>query len=1113
MKFTDLVDAARALLQRKGRVSYRGLAREFDLDDATLQDLAEELVEAERVAADEGGKVLVWTGPSTEAAAPARAADGERRQLTVMFCDLVGSTALSEQLDPEHLHEIVDAYQQASRDIIQRYEGHIAQYLGDGILAYFGYPAAHEDDAARAVRAGLDILAAVAALRTRVPLQVRLGLHTGLVVIGAVGAGTRAELLALGRTPNIAARVQASADPQTLVISADTHRLVQARFDCQDLGVRELKGIAEPMRLLRVHHARARHRADALPEQGLAPMQGREPELAGLLQAWQDACSGRGRAVLLRGEAGIGKSRLIQSLSQLAHQHGAVRLVLRCSPFHASSPLFPVVEQLSHSLQAHPDDTPGARWERLDALLGSAGLLTETHRVLFATLLSIPLPEGCAEPAFGREQRKALMLQALARWLLRVGAGQPGLVILEDLHWADPSTLEMLSLAVAQMHAAPVLIALTSRPEFTPPWPADETFAQLTLGRLDADAVHRVATAVAGKPLPQAVLDQLVRKTDGVPLYVEEMTKDLLESPLLHDAGDRFDLKGELPPLAVPFSLQDALASRLDRLGHARRLAETAAVLGREFSPDWLRALAETDDAALSAGLQLLCEVGILLRQEAGPDTRYAFCHALVQDAAYQSLLIRRRQQTHARAAELLCSEWAEQAALQPALVAHHYTEAGLAAPAVNHWERAGLHAVEQSANQEAIQHLGKALELLKTLPGGVERDRQELKLLLALGVPLAVTSGWAAPEMVALNQRAFDLCEALGETEQFFPVMFSLWSNRQVQGEFDAAQQLAAQLLALARRAQDDGCLMQAHRAHGINGLHTGRFEDALRHCDAGWALYRPERHRGHLALYWLDPGVGCLCYGAWSLLFLGRADAAVQRVGQALALARASGHAFSLAYALHFGAVLHQLRRDAARTTEHATELLALARAQGFAPLQSWATLMLGCAAVEQGAVDEGIERMDSALQAMRASPARTSRTGALAVLAAACLRQGDAARGLALVAEALALVATGGERFYEAELLRLRGELLLAGAPPPGPDPHAHAQADLERALAVARQQQAALWALRAATALARLQAAAGQTTPARDLLETALRDIAEGAALTDVRDAQVLLSGLS
>lgn len=1144
MKFSDIVHAAKLLLQRKSRITHRALAREFALDDAALQDLVDELVLADRVARDEDGLVLVWCGPAAslsvpDATAPAPLAAaggntpaGDRRQLTVMFCDLVGSTELSEQLDPEDLHQLVTAYQQAVLRVVQRYEGHIAQYLGDGILAYFGYPVAHEDDAVRAVRAGLDILADISRLDVQPPVQVRVGLHTGPVVIGAVGEGGRTEQLALGKTPNVAARVQGAAAPHTLTISGATHRLVQGLFDCHDLGAHALRGVAEPVALHQVVQPAAHAtRFDVQLQQGLLPMQGRTRELDVLLQCWQLARGGQGQLVLLRGEAGIGKSRLVQALGQAAGGDGVLKLALRCSPFYANSPLYPVVDLLARRLQAAADgagpadaeapDTTAAgaepatataalppRLQRLQQLMGPAGLQDLRGLALLAALLSIPVPDGLADPVLAREARKAQTLQLLADWLLQLAARQPVLVVFEDLHWADPSTLELLNLVQARVPQAALMLATTCRSDFVPPWPGAAHVLELVLSRLAAPEIAQLAAGIVGQPVPADVLELLVRKTDGVPLYVEELTKDLLESRLLRMQGGQLRLAGTLLSMAVPFSLQDSMTSRLDRLGPARRLAEVAAVLGREFSHDWIAAVYDGDPGTLAAGLQALCDADILLRQADDGRALYVFRHALLRDAAYQSLLIRRRQQTHARVAQLLETTWQDTAAQHPELVAHHYTEAGLVQLAIANWQRAGLQAVERSANQEAIRHFGTALDILRTQPQGPERDRQELALLMGLGVPLTVTTSWAAPEVRQANERALALCQTLGESGQLFRALFGVWSNRQVQADYRAAQPLTEQLLALARQAQDDGLQLQAHRACGIHGVHTGQFREGLHHCDAGFALYDPVRHRAHVVQYWLDPGVGCLCYGAWALACSGQPDQALRRAARAVDLARDGGHHFSLAYALHFMALMHQVRREPAGTRLQAQALLDLADEQGFPVFQAWGTLLLGCALAEEGRAAEGSALIRQGQAATHSAGARVARSASLAVLAAVYQGAGETMAGLATVDEALAFVELSDERYYEAELHRVRGELLLQR----DGDAAAEAQDAFTRALVIARHQRARTWELRAATSLARLYRHQAEPARGRGMLAAVLGGYSEGLDTRDVLDARALLDGL-
>ncbi|MCU0919066.1 MAG: AAA family ATPase [Burkholderiaceae bacterium] len=1121
MRFSETIDAAKALLQRKGRMTRRALAREFGLDAEALQDLVDELVLAERVAIDEGGVVLVWhDGPAAAVEAPppdtapppATPAEpgGARRQLTVMFCDLVGSTALSERLDPEDLHRVVTAYQQAVLGVVQRYEGHVAQYLGDGILAYFGYPVAHEDETVRAVRAGLDILVEIENLGQSSPAQVRVGLHTGPVVIGTVGETGRTEQLALGRTPNVAARVQAAAEPQSLVISGSTHRLVEGMFECHELGARVLKGIAQPVSLFQVvgPAQRVSTRFDVMLQRGLKPLQGRSAELQRLQQLWRLSCGGQGQVAMLSGDPGIGKSRLLQALGEAVGTRGVARVDLRCSVFHTGSPLFPLTEQLARMAQLSSEHGAEGQLATLRRFLEPSGLGDAQHLDLFAQLLSVS-PTARAAEGVDREQRRERTQQALVDWVLSLARAQPVLLTFEDLHWADPTTLDLLARLVDHLPQTRMMMVLSSRRDFTPAWSAGPDRHHLVLTRLDAAQIAGIAAAIAGRPVPDEVVQLLVRKTDGVPLFVEEMTRDLLESRLLREQGGQLRMAGSLLNLAVPFSLQDAMTSRLDRLGPARRLAELAAVLGRDFSHDWIAALHDGRADALEPGLDALCRADILVQQGDGARAQYSFRHALLRDAAYASLLIRQRQQAHSRFAQYLQSQRPELAVAQPELVAHHFTEAGMVDEAVGLWRCAGLRAVERSANQEAIRQFSTALEILRTLPEGPPRDRRELALLMDLGVPLSVTTSWAAPEVRLANERALELCERLGESTQLFQALYGVWSNRQVQADYRAARPISQRLLALARQAGDDGLLLQAHRAAGILAMHTGQFAEALRHCDAGYALYDPDSHHVHVAQYWLDPGVGCLCYGAWARACMGHLDEALDRASQALALARQGGHAFTVAYAMHFLAVVHQTRREPGPTAAHAEALLGLTREKGFPALEAWGKVLLGWACAEGGRPKEAIELIRQAQEMSQSAGARVARSASLAVLAGVYARAGAVDAGLAAVAEGLELANRCDERFYEGELLRLRGELNLQR----DPSIAAQAMADLRAAIALSREQQALTWELRGATALARVLEQRGQPDAARDVLGAPLALCAEGRDTADHCEARALLDRLT
>src|SRR5919106_1858682 len=709
-------------------------------------------------------------------------AEAERRQLTVLFCDLVGSTQLSGQLDPEDLRAVVCAYQEAAAAVIQQYAGHIAQYLGDGLLVYFGYPTAHEDDARRAVHTGLGIVQAIATLNTHlaaqygVELAVRLGIHTGPVVVGVMGGGGRHEHLALGETPNIAARLEGLAPANTVVISAVTARLVGGAFALEDVGTHTLRGIAEPMTISRVRGLLATPSPDEEFVAATAPvLVGREEESGLLRRRWNQSQAGLGQVVFVSGEAGIGKSALVQGLRTQVRAEGLPRTAFRCPPYHRAGALFPVIPRLEHLWQFAPDDTPATRLIKLEAGLRPFGLPLAEVVPLFAGLLAVPLPAERYAPLTGTPQhQKQQTLDTLLAWVAAQAERQPVLAVWEDLHWADPTTLEFLGLVIEQAPTVPMLHVLTSRPTFRPPWPPRSHLTSLVLNRLESLQVAALVTQrVGGKALPAEVVQHIVTKTDGVPLYVEELTKMLLASPLLREeAGRHYELTGPLRTLAIPDTLQDALMARLDQLPAAKEVAQLAAAVGREFTYDLVRRIAPQDEETLQAGLGQLVAAELLYQRGRPPRARYVFKHALIQDAAYASLLKSTRQQIHQRIAQVLEARFPALVETQPELVAQHYTAAGCAEQAVAYWQRAGQQASDRSAYLEAVSHLTTGIELLKTLPETPAHTQYAVTLYIALGAALQITKGYTAPEVEQAYTQARAWCQQGGETPELVPVL-----------------------------------------------------------------------------------------------------------------------------------------------------------------------------------------------------------------------------------------------------------------------------------------------------------------------------------------------------
>ena len=877
MTFEELLAQVLAVLQREGRVSYRALKRRFDLTDDDLADLQDELIAAKQLARDEDGRVLVWTGgpalphpatPSLPEQSPADTAHGqvsplasakaappmpeaERRQLTVLFCDLADSTRLAQQLDPEDLRQVIRTYQATCAAVIQRYAGHIAQYLGDGLLVYFGYPQAHEDDTARAVHTGLEIVKAIGTRNTDlvrnhgVRLAVRVGIHTGLVVVGEIGSGDRPERLALGETPNVAARLQGLAAPDTVVISATTYQLVQGLFTCQTLGTPPLKGLDQPLAVSQVLGASAaRSRFEAAVSTGLTPLVGRTEEVGLLQRRWAQVQEGHGQVVLLSGEAGIGKSRLVREMHEAVERDGATRLTFRCSPYHQQSALHPLIEHLQRLVQVRREDPLEAQLGRLEQALQRSGVPVQETIPLLAALLSLPHPPGYPPVQLSPERQKQKTQEALIAWLAAEAERQPVLAVWEDLHWADPSTLEWLGLFLEQAPTVRLLTLLTCRPEFVPPWAPRAALSQLTLTRLTRPQIEEMIRRVTGgKGLPAEVVRQIVARTDGVPLFVEELTKTVLEANWLQEGEDGYELTGPLPPLAIPATLQDALRARLDRLSEGKVVAQLGATLGRTFAHDLLQAVAPLDELTVWRGLVELVQAEVLYQRGVPPQATYTFKHALLQEAAYQSLLRSTRQQYHQHIAQVLAAQFPDLAETQPELLAHHYTEAGLAELAVGYWQRAGQKAHARAAYVEAISHLTTGLMVLKTLQDTPERIQHELNLLLTLGRAVGLARGQASQEYEHIYVQAHALCQQLGDTPYLFSVLTGLRSLYNARGEFQTARQFGEHALALAQRLQDPALLREAHYTLGVALYNLGEVTSAHAHFAQGMTLADAQR------------------------------------------------------------------------------------------------------------------------------------------------------------------------------------------------------------------------------------------------------------------------------
>jgi TOMM system kinase/cyclase fusion protein len=1039
----------------------------------------------------------------------------ERRHLTVMFCDLVGFTAISEQIDPEDLHEIVRAYLDVCSKVIRRFEGHITKYFGDGLLVYFGYPSAHEDDAQRAVRTALEIVEAIQKLpldtRIQIPLQVRVGIHTGLVVIGGMGVENVLESIAIvGETPNVATQLLSVAEPNTVVISSATYQLVEGLFEYHYLGLHTLKGFSTPLDVYRVlHESGIQSRFDVAITKGLTPLVGREREVGLLLERWEQVKERRGQVVLINGEPGIGKSRLVQALKEQLTERPHVKIEIHCSPYYQNSALYPVINHLERLMRFKREDSPEEKLEKLERALVGAGFKpapTQELGPLFASLLSMPLSKDYSPLNSTPQRQKQKILETLLSWLLKDAEKQPVLFIVEDLQWIDPSTLEFLNLVMDKSLTSRILILLTFRPDFHPPWTSRVHLTQITLNRLAQKQVeYMIERLVGGKSLPTEVLRRLIAKTDGIPLFVEELTKMVLESGLLREEDGQYKLTAPLPFLTIPASLQDSLMARLDRLGTVKEVAQLGATLGREFTYELLQSVSSLDEATLKRGLNRLVEAELLYQSGTIPQAKYSFKHALIQEAAYQSLLKSKRQQYHKRIAKVVEEQFPETTETQPELLAHHYTEAVLIEQAIPYWQKAGERARQRSANMETIGHLTKGLELLSILPDTPERNQKELSLQTTLGPALIAIKGYAAPEVEKAYARAHELCCQMGETPQIFPVLSGLRGFYVVRAEYGAARELGEQLLCLAQRQQDTAFLLEAHRNLGSALVWLGELVPAQAHLEQGIALYDRQQHRSHIFLYGQDPGVASLAYLSWILLLLGYPDQALKTIHEALTLARELSHPYSLAYALHFVPGIHQFLREELTAQGCAEELITLSSEQGFAYWLGWGKILRGWALAQQGKAEEGITQMHQGLTAHRATGARLALSHFLALLSEAYGKVGQAEKGLAILAEGLAVVRNTGERFYEVEIYRLKGELILALSQ----ENQSEAERCFRQAIDIARHQSAKFLELRAVISLSRLWKKQGKKEEAQEMLAEIYGWFTEGFNTADLIDAKALL----
>jgi class 3 adenylate cyclase/tetratricopeptide (TPR) repeat protein len=1163
MNFSQVLHAAIGLLVIEGRLSYRRLQAEFGLNDAQLDALRFELTEVKGLAVDQDGAILVWAGdggtmvdgayrpalapkppfrlaePTPQAGAaqttaprlleapPAAepiASDAERRPLTVMFCDLADSTALSTELDPEDLQDVIRAYRERCTGIIREYEGFVAKYMGDGILVYFGYPQSLERNAERAIRTGLAIVEAMAGLNADLGLAkgaeiaVRIGIATGLVIVGEiVGEGLAQERTVIGEAPNVAARLQGLAGRNGVVTGALTKEIAGDAFVYEDLGAHELKGLVGLVKAWGVTGLRA-DRVDEEADQAetdaggaLPVLIGRDEETGLLRRAWQSTKDeGRGQVVLISGEAGIGKSVLVEGLRVEVRAEELPGIVFRCSPYHTNSALYPVIEHVKRLLRWQPGDTAAARLGALERTLGNYSQPVAEVVPLFASLLSLPLPEARYPPlALSPQQLKQQIQDALIAWILEEAERQPLLEVSEDLQWADPSTLEVLGLLIEQAPTAALLMVLTFRPDFVPTWPARSHITPITLNRLERTHTEALVARVAGtKPLPAEVVNHIVAKTDGVPLYVEELTKTIMASDILHDMGDRFELTGPLASLSIPQTLQGSLMARLDRLPQAREIAQLGSVLGREFAYQMLSGLSAINEATLQEGLRQLVEAELLYQRGRPPRARYTFKHALLQDAAYESLLRRTRHQYHRKVAELLERRFPDIAERDPELVAHHFTQAAMPAKALPFWKTAAQRALKASAMVEAAGHLEAALDVLGTMPEDRTHDEQECEIQMLLGPTKLATKGYTYPPLEETYNRALDLCTRLNRPVDRIKVMRGLQLYQVVGGRLAQALGLAEQMAELIEDLDEPAFRVGAAQVVGQTNFFLGNFSAALQTLEKGIAIYDPDQPK---IPNWPggEPGSQCRLYAAFILWMRGHPETALTHCEAAIAIANREENKFSLASTLAFVTLVRALDRDMDEAGDLADRGVALCEEQSNGFYLQFNRIIRGWTRLETGASLACVEEMQQGLSAFRKSGARIFVPHFLAMQAEGLAKAGKPDQGLGAIEEALALIETTGERCWEADIHRIKGDLIGSLAPARPAD----SEDCYRTAIRVARDQGARSWELRAATALARRWQEEGRTEQAHDLLAPIYGSFAEGFDNADLKAAKTLLSEIA
>lgn len=1044
--------------------------------------------------------------------------EAERRQITVLFCDMVGSTALSEGLDPEDLRDVMREYRQMCDAAIGKVSGYIAQYLGDGILAYFGFPLAHEDDAYRAVQAGLELVNNVSALNTRLKqyngleLAIRVGIHTGLVVVGELGDGDKRSL-ALGQTPNIAARLQDMAERNGIVISNATYMLVHRQFEFAPLGEHNLKGLSQPITLYQVSRELEERKANFDDLTALqTPLIGREQESALLIDRLNQAKSGQGHVVLLSGEAGIGKSRLAQFIHESISSESSFIFEGWGSQYYQNSYLHTIIELFRREFGIDNIDNLEEALAAIETPLASYGLPLSDNVPLLANLLSIPLPEDrYPRIQLTPQQQKQKTLDLLLALVIAIAAQRFVAVIIEDLQWIDPTTLELIGMLIDQTPGTNIFVLLTFRTEYTPPWKTRAHLTQIAVNPLTRKQSGRmIGFLTKDKLLPIEVFNEIINKTDGTPIFVEELTKMVLASSILKETHDYYELAAPLSSMAIPSTLQDSLMAKLDSLGPEKELAQLSATLGREFGHRLLKAVAGITDKKFETSLTRLVYAELFYRRGLPPEASYTFRHALVYEVAYQSLLKKTRQQYHKHIAATLIEQFPDVIAESPEIVAHHCSEAGDYSAAIKYWITAGKKALQCSANLDAIAHFKHGLASLDGLPDSQQTTGLELTINVSLGVAYMLQKGYAAAEVEATFARAYTLCGKIGDSAEIFPVLAGLWEFYVVRGDLATAQELAQKLYTIAKQSTDQVLYLEAQRALGSTYFWRGRLSEAHQYLQRGINVKLEDRQRRiSTQSYSQDTEVANLSNAACVLWLMGFPDKCLETSRQSVALAEQLQHPFTRAYAYFFHSIAFQLCGDVAGTLAESQQIISLAEEYKFPFWQATGLMMESWALMQKDADSNHIGVFEDALNAYQNTGSRLAISYFQVLLAELYCQIEDYEQAKKTVDTALQEAGTSGECLFEAELYRVKAVAIIAE----NPADTGTAQQCLQKAISIAQRQKAKSLELRAATKLCDILMTNGDLQAAKQLLDVALGEFSEGFNSKDLGAAKRLSKSLN